>query len=387
MTWRTYLGRTMTGTLGTLLDVSAGSVGMSLNAHDDVQVTCSRASLDGVDPVFRSYRSGCLVVTYEDATGRERIISAAPISAAPTEDRKAGTVSFTGKGPGWLLEDRVLLDKDYSVAAAKDLRKATIRFHGDTWPSIVGEIVRLAMLKPGGWLPIVTPPRETGTRQHTYEGWNLANNGAWKRIQEITEVIGGPDVAFRPRWTDDAHTAFEWELLVGNDQQQTLPQDNTVVWDGTSPEGDVATIDVATDATGVAHRVYATGAGEGKTIALEVAQASALAEYMPLVEKVISDSDAEADKSGVSTLLQSKAAAGIATQQLDQIDLTVHADPLDKPAGTWWCGELARVVTEGWLDVPDGEHLLRMIATKYTLGSDIATVQCQADYLGEELAW
>ena len=387
MSWRVYLGRTATGTVGTLLDVSAGSVGMSLNGHDDVQVTCSRESLDGVDPVFRSYRSGCLIVTYEDESGVERIISAAPISAPPVQDRKAGTVTFTGKGPGWLLEDRILLDKDYPVATAKDLRKATIRFHGDTWPSIVGEIVRLAMLKPNGWLPIDTPPRATGTRQRTYEGWNIANNGAWKRIQEIIEVIGGPDVAFRPRWANPERTLFEWVLLVGTDQQQTLPQDNEVVWDGTSSEGDVAKVEVATDATGVAHRVYATGAGEGKTIALEVAQAAALAEYMPLVEKVISDSDAEADKTGVSTLLQSKAAAAVATQQLDQIDLTVRAHPLDKPVGTWWCGELARVVTEGWLDVPDGEHRLRMIAVKYTLGSDIATVQCQADYLGEELAW
>ena len=387
MTWRVHLGLTMTGMLGPVLDVSSGSVGLELNAHDDVKVTCSRASLDGVAPVWRSYRSGCLVVIYVDATGNERIVSAAPISAAPVEDRRAGTVTFTGAGPGWLLEDRVLLDQDYPVVAAKDLRKATIRFHGDTWPSIVGEIVRLAMMKPGGWLPIVTPPRETGKRQRTYECWNLANNGAWKRIQEITEVIGGPDVAFRPRWADDEHTAFEWELIVGNDQQRTLPQDRTVIWDGTSPDGDVATIDVATDATGVAHRVYATGAGEGKAIALEVAQASTIAEYMPFVERVISDSDAEADRNGVSKLLQSKAAAAVATQQLDQIDLTVHADPLGKPIGTWWCGELARVVTEGWLDVPDGEHLLRMIATDYTIGSDIVTVQCQADYLGEELAW
>ena len=108
---------------------------------------------------------------------------------------------------------------------------------------------------------------------------------------------------------------------------------------------------------------------------------------MPFVERVISDADAEADKDGVSKLLQSKAAAAVATQQLDQIDLTVHADPFGKPVGTWWCGELARVVTEGWLDVPDGEHLLRMIATDYTIGSNIVTVQCQADYLGEELAW
>lgn len=387
MTWRVDLGLTMTGQRGPLLDVSAGSVGMQLNAHDDVQVTCSRESLEGVSPWFRSYRSGCLLVSYTDESGEERLIAAAPISAAPVEDRQAGTVTFTGKGPGWLLEDRLLLDKDYPVATAKDAKKATIRFHGDTWSSIVGEIVRLAMAKPNGYLPIATPPRATGSRQRTYEGWNLSNNSAWKRIQEITEVIGGPDVAFRPRWADAAHTHFEWELLVGSDQQQTLPQDRTVAWDATTPDGDVAKIDVATDATGVAHRVYATGAGEGKGIALEVAQARTLAEHMPLVEKVISDSDAEADKNGVSTLLQSKAAAAVASQQLDQIDVTVHADPLDQPIGTWWCGELAHITTEGWLDVPDGEHLLRMIAVKYQLGSDIATVQCQADYLGEELAW
>lgn len=388
MTWAAYLGRAMTGEVGPKLDVASGTLSVTLNDHDEVSLVVARDSLDGVAPDFWRVRAGALVVTYTDAHGVERLVSVCAVSAPPAESRKAGTVTLTGRGPGWLLETRVLLDKEYPAATAGDARKATIRFHADTFPSIIGEVVRLGMAKRNGWLPIVTPPREQGTRRRTYEGWNFSNNGVWKRIKEMTEVINGPDVAFRPEWANEERTAFRWRLIAGTEAQPTLPQERTVLWDATAADSPVSEMTVTSDASGIAHRVYTTGAGEGAAIAVAVAEVAELSEYMPMVEVVMSDADAEQDDaSGSSALLRSKAEARLATEALDQVSLSVNADPSDEPIGTWWCGELAKVNAAGWLDVPDGEHLLRVIAAKYTFGSDVVALECQADALGEELAW
>ncbi|GAA1333069.1 hypothetical protein GCM10009592_26450 [Brachybacterium rhamnosum] len=388
MTWSAYLGRTMTGEVGPKLDVTSGTLNMALNDHDDLTLVIARDSLDGVEPDFWRVRAGALVITYTDAHDVERPVTVCAVSDPPAENRAAGTVTLKGKGPGWLFERRVLLDKEYPVATAGDARKATIRFHGDTFPSIIGEVLRLGMAKRNGYLPLVTPPRETGKRVRTYAGWNFANNEVWKRVKEMTEVINGPDVAFRPEWANEQRTAFRWRLTVGTEAQPTLPQERTVLWDATSVDSSVSSMTVTSDATGIAHRVYTTGAGEGAAIAVAVAEVAELSEYMPFVEVVTSDADAEQDDaSGSSALLKSKAEARLATEALDQVSLTVNADSSDEPIGTWWCGELAVVNAEGWLDVPDGEHLLRVIAAKYTYGSDVVALECQADALGEELAW
>ncbi|UEJ82636.1 siphovirus ReqiPepy6 Gp37-like family protein [Brachybacterium halotolerans subsp. kimchii] len=391
--WRVYLGLSMLGELGQRIPIAwqSGTVRHTLNDHDEVKIVTSLGALDGIAKEFRTVRAGCLIVTYTDAFGIERIVSATPISKPVKQDRDARTITIEGKGPTWLLEDRVVTDRDYQPDDYAGLRKSTVAVTGRSFAAIISLIIRLtARERRQGFLPLVLPNElEKGDHERTYEGYNVANNGAWKRIEEITQVIGGPDIQFRPRWRDDERTRFEWEVLVGTDAQQTLPQARELNWDATVPGSDVATMEVTSSAETIAHRVYATGAGEGAAIALSMAEMPALPEYMPLVETAISDSDAEIDdaNTGTSKLLTQKAQAALLNNALDQITMTVNADPRDQPIGTWWCGEQARVTTKGWLDVPDGEHKLRIIQTEYTLGSDLVTVDCQEDYLGEDLTW
>ena len=76
----------------------------------------------------------------------------------------------------------------------------------------------------------------------------------------------------------------------------------------------------------------------------------------------------------------------MATQALDQISLSIFSDET-APIGSWHVGDLVEVVTRGWLEVPDGAHLLRAIAAKYDLGSNKVDVELQQDRLGAELAW
>lgn len=386
--WRVYLGLTMTGDIGTRLRVASGSLTHTLNGHDEARVTFDRASLDGVEQQWWAYRSGALVISYVGGDGLERLVSVCPISSAvPEENREDGTVTVEGKGVSWLLEDRVVLTEDYTARDALALRSTAVIIRDKTFRAIAAEIVHQATSgKLQGHLPIALPSRtERGTHDRTYEGYNVANNGAWKRLQELTEVIGGPDLQLRPEYANDEGTRFQWRLLVGTDQQQTLPQTQDVLLDGTAPDTEVASISVTSDATLVAHRVYATGAGEGAAVALAQADVPRIPQYMPLVEKTISDSDAEGSTG--RALLQRKAQGALFASHMDQVSLTIRSNPDSLPIGSWWCGELAQVVTAGWLAVPDGELLLRMISTKYSLGSDVVNIECQEDTLGGDYAW
>lgn len=382
MTWRAYLLETMTGLKGQQLDITGGSVGIELNAIEDIPVTASRASLDGVAPHWWAPWSGGVLVTWEDEWIEETPIAAGPITRPLTENITAGTVGIQARGIGAVLERRQLLAQDFRPGDEAALASSVCAWSGLDLGSIIGRIVTAATSKRNGWLPISVPADRAGTRQRTdYEGWNLANNQVWKRIMEITEVIGGPDVMLRPRWADEARTRIEWVLATGTEAQPAIAQDRTVLWDTTAEKSPVARLDVASDASRLTHRAYATGAGEGAGTAVRIAEVAQIPERMPLLETVVTDSDTED-----GDLLAGKAAGALSTQALDQLSLQVVSTDVS-PIGSWHVGDEAQVVTQGRLHVPDGEHLLRIIAAKYDLGSSAAQVECQPERLGEELTW
>lgn len=371
----------MTGELGQELNVSSGSVSVDLNGIESISLVVSRDSLSGVPRAWWSPWAGCVVVTYTSPWLTETIIAAGPLTDPPVEDRAAATVSLTAKGFGALLEKRIALAGDFTPGDEDALKRSVLAFQDVDLGTIAGGIVTAATSKSAGWAPVVVPPGRAGTRMRTYEGWNLANNNAWKRIRELTEVINGPDVMFRPRWEDESRTRFEWVLCTGTESQPAIGQDRPVVWDATSRDSPVASMSVSSSAELMASRAYCTGAGEGAGVAVAIAEAPAVPDKMPLLETVLSDTDAE----NVPLLLE-KARAALVSQPIEQVSLTVHSQA-DAPFGTWQVGDEVEVVSEGWLSVPDGSHNLRLISAKYTFGSDIASVECQQETLGRELSW
>jgi len=381
VTWRAYLGKTMTGQVGPQLDAVGGSLDDVLNDVKKATVVATEASLDGVSREWWSVWAGCVLVSFEDWYQPETLIAACPITSPVKQDRKTGTVTFDCAGVEALLDRRVVLDRDYRPGDEEKLRHSTIAWDGVSLGSIVGRVVEKAIRKRNGFLPIVISAEEKARRQRTYEGWNLANNGAWKRIKEITEVIGGPDVAFRAEWANEERTQFQWRLVTGTEAQPSIAQKVTPVWDATAARSPVAAISVTSSAEALANRVYCTGAGEGAGTLVKMAEAGTIPEWFPLLENVITDSDSENQD-----LLKQKAEAGVATQALDQISLSIFSDET-APIGSWHVGDQVEVVTRGWLEVPDGSHLLRVIAAKYNLDSNKVDVELQQDRLGAELAW
>lgn len=69
-------------------------------------------------------------------------------------------------------------------------------------------------LTRNGSLPIVLPAEITGTETRTYPGYDLANVG--ERMQQLTQVINGPEIEFRPEYTDSTRRAVRWPMRIGN---------------------------------------------------------------------------------------------------------------------------------------------------------------------------
>lgn len=378
MTWRAYLGLTMTGEVGAQLDWSSGSLSVSINEIEDLSATVTQASLDGVGRHWWSPLSGALLLSWEGPQG-EVLMGAGPLVEPPAEEQSHQRVGLKAQGIGAILAQRPI-PGDFGPGEEDQLKATTLEWSGVSLGSLVGRIVGQATSKRVGWLPIVVPAEVAADRQRTYEGWNLGNNMAWKRIVEITEVIGGPDVAFRPRFVPGSNrTRFEWVLVTGTEAQPSIAQTSPILWDTTSDASCVASVALVSSAAGLAHRVYATGTGQGAGIALAIAE-SAPPQYVPLIEAVIADSDAEGE------LLRARAEAALSTAVTDQLNLGIASEG-QGTFGTWQVGDTADVQVQGWLGIPDGTWPAKIIGASYTLGSRIATVKTQPAVYGKEWQW
>lgn len=389
MTWCAYLLRVTDGTKGARLELADadGSWSIPLNAVEDGSVTVPKAQLRRIAPEWWRPWQGGVLVCYVRRDGSEVPWIAGPIVQPPAETREMATLTFQGIGA--LLARRVVTARDYGqnpdYPAASDmvwLARSKAAFKGMSLGTIGQEVVKLATsAKLGGHLPITFPsPRETGAglNERTYEGFNLANNGAFKRLTELTGVRNGPDIAFRPEWADGAQSRIVWAMHHGTVAQPTIAQAWTMDLDTTSSRSPVADIAVTTDGGGLVNRVYQTGAGEGAGTLIRLAQdTSQLADGMPLLEAVGSTSDSDNP-----ALLQEHAESTLAAGKAPITQITVQVDGSDMRAevGRWHVGDEVRVtIGDEWLSVRAGTTGKRIIAAKGDLSSAMVDLEFQDD--------
>lgn len=383
MTWVAHLVRTMDGRLGAQLDMaSEGSWSIPVNGIEDFSVTVPKSQLRRLERAWWENMRTSVVVSWVGSDGAPVPWVAGPIIAPPSEDRDTATLSC--RGIGAVLEKRVVLDLEPAESpsdAQRALATSAVRLRGMSLGTIAQEVVKRATaLKVGGYLPIAFgSPRETGTglNERNYEGFNLANNGAWKRLTELTRVKGGPDIAFRPRWADE--TGFlEWVMVHGTRAQPTIAQEWTMDVDTTSKMSPVADVSVATDAGRLSNRVYWTGAGEGAGTLIRVVQdTSRLDGQMPLLEVVGATSDSE---NGALVLQHARAELAGGRAPVTQITVTIDGSDPRCEIGRWRVGDAARLTMgDDWLTVKPGTSPKRIIAAKGSWDSAMVVLEFQDD--------
>lgn len=359
--YKLYFLRTTTGEVGSVIDAPASSWSVTLNKTETLTATVMKSQLRKQDPIWYEPYSGGMLLTFTDVYGYERPIVAGPITDWGGET--LDTLELSGEGIRAIFAKRTV---------GKNLS-----FTGMSLGEIAWRLCEEGMDKPGGKLPIThRQPYEKADHQRTYERWNLANNMVDKRLTEISEVEGGPDLMFRPEWVDDTHTRIRWVFVHGNDTVPYIPQDRDPDFDLTAKMGDTSEASLTSSGADLTTRVWVTGSGEGEGVVREYAEdLSKLNHSLPFLEIVESDSDQSDRKE-----LQKKARGYLLaySKMIDQLSLSVDMNSKKNPLGTYYVGDTAKVnIGDYWLSIPAGLKDMRLIKMSGSLGSNTVKLEFQ----------
>jgi hypothetical protein len=286
-----------------------------------------------------------------------------PIVAGPIITRPSESADFVTIGCGGI---RTILAKRLVINEYSDwtpLAKSYKYWSGMSLGTIAKRVVSQAQAKSGGSLPIsYALPDElvaNGGADHerTYRGFNLQNVNAHDVLNKLSNVIGGPDIMFKPKLINDNQLTFV--MWTGTDRQPRIYQQKTAVWDTTPSRGFV--VDMSTISTGSyqSFRTFSTGAGQDAGLLIKVAtNEGPLQAQFPLLETVVNVGNSENPKvvadHGLSNLWANK-------EPLLEVQMTIRADGV-VPLGEFWPGDLVQVITQGWLSLPDGMTEMRLLS-------------------------
>ena len=366
--WRAYLVHTSTGQVGPQIDPDGGSWSIELNGVETGQVTVRKADLGRVPAKWFTPWWGSVLLTYTHQ-GIERPIVAGPITGWSAETAEALTLEFSGI--------RRVLERRTVTVEYPDGMNVDAKFANVSLGTLAWRIVDLALDKPGGRLPIIHgTPDESGTESRTFYAWDVANLNAETALQEVIDTEGGPDVMFRPTFTDDSHSFLRWVMVHGTKASPVIGQTFVPDWDTTPAKSMVESVSLQSSADHLATRVWATGAGEGKGTLVRVAtDATFLEAGGVFLETVYSEPDRT---NGNALLAYAKGQLQTLGDMIDQVSLGVRASDARAPLGSWFVGDKAAVTLAGWLSIPDGTHQMRIIGASGDL-EDAVTIQFQED--------
>lgn len=200
--------------------------------------------------------------------------------------------------------------------------------------------------------------------ESVYKDYNVGSHSCRQILDAIAASDNGPDLQFRPYLADNQHIRFR--LLGGSDASIYLNQDRVLSLDSAPYGGTLENLHA--DWAAPYMRVYATGAGQGKSMICDLEQDLTLVQRghdpWPLRETTISDSSALA-----WTTLASAARGRLQANSRPVAQFTgeLHANDTDSmgnvlhPLGSFWPGEMFHVAIEGFPDWPDGTYNMRLM--------------------------
>jgi hypothetical protein len=254
------------------------------------------------------------------------VLQAGPIISADFRDDGSNVVTLGGAGLWAIYDARVTINSGWvagqSIAApAADLGMGPQALH-----TLAKYLVTNDYARPGHVVPVTWPDDIAGPDVRNYTGYDLAPVG--QRLDELTKVEGGPDVEFRPRWSDNTQTQIYWEMRIGNPQLGNLGAPHA--WDygrGLTQLG------VGIDASNLETTHFTRGGGTDRASLFGYAASTELTSVgFPALERV----DGDHTSASTQSVLDSWASAHLATygQQVSIKTATVRMDGTDGSQAT-----------------------------------------------------
>lgn len=399
--WTAHLFQMTSGQIGPRLNFETMDWSIELNGTENISMTLRKSDLPAVDLNYwlSPWWAGvCLFWNGQP-------IVAGPIITRPSESFTVVTIGCGGIRS--MLAKRVVAE-DMANTGWANFNQGLVTFSGLSLGTIAKRVVDISQQKTGGRLPITYAMPDEGvsaipaglpacnfedgstgpnpcywdaqvqgnglgesfafidgeyiyesdsSHERNYRSFNVSNLGCDDVLTKLSNVIGGPDIMFRPKLLRPDLLTFE--LWTGTEKQPRIYQKYTPVWDTTPSKGMVSNMNVIVTGTYQTSRVYATGAGQDEgTLMQVVTDDSLLQKGYPLLETVINDGSSENPN---VILDHARSELDVNNGSLLEIQMAVRADgPI--PLGSFWPGDLVEIVTTGWLSLPDGVNRMRLLS-------------------------
>lgn len=384
MTWNACVYDTMTGLLGQRLDVPSFTWSMTVSdssfsttrdkgvGEDELSgLELPWSQIPGGTPTARADALMCgkrgLMLFWHsplddaDSLGTPVLGGVFGVRSSTAQDVSVSLDSILS-----VLGDRLLVHEDGFGTNASHTAPGKFEWSGLSLRAIACEVIRQCTeAKPAGTLPIDLPwLGEQGQHQRMdYQDWDVQNQSCQQILTKLANVVGGPDMQFRPYLSDSQHVRYRFEA--GSDGDVYLGQKTVHSLDWHPYGGTLE--DLKVDRMAPTMRVYATGAGSDKATMCCLAEDLTLcrtSDPWPLREGAYSDSDTK-----TYGVLESHAKARLAagSKPLMQLSGTVSADDVDASGmplhrlGSFWPGEVFDVSITGYPDLPDGIYRQRLM--------------------------
>lgn len=378
MSWVFYLGDTTTGLIDCPIDIPSVSWSMTVSdsslsttkergvGEENVSsLTIPWSAVPGDTPARRSsalssYRRYLCMCWRDDDTDQNS--PGVPYLIGSIGKRKDTLLdtSFSLDSFFSLLQNRLVVPEKTYGKGQNGTTNSTVRLENLSYRGIACAIGDLCTnQKPGGTLPIDwTYLGEKGTRAREYTGFDIQNNSGYKLLTNLTNLVNGPDIQFRPYLYDSSH--FRVQFIAGSDSDQRLGQ--STVHRLTCFPGGGTLQNVTVDRDGPIMRVYGSGSGTDQAQICYLAEDLSLVKQTdpyPLVELAYSDSDTDnldVLKSHSNSRLEANSVP------IMQVSGEIHFNDKDTPKpGSLWPGEMVEVAIDGFPTLPDGIYKMRIM--------------------------
>jgi hypothetical protein len=370
-----FIGDLLTGRRLQPLQVVAGSWSDVLNAAGTISCTVTLRDPDLKKlGLFNSATPGKSFLAVSEG---DTVLQAGPIWLHEWNP-DSGLLTISGAGMWSYFDHRALLP----VLAGRvpsdpttDTRfmpvDAARPWPTDTRTSLQGiarALVAQAQTHTGGNVPVILPTEIPGASERDYRGSDVAFVG--ERLKDLTNVIGGPDIRFTPRFTPDM-LGVEWVMQIGTPTQPLLFSPQRAKFFVGLSESSVSGLSLSVDGSEVGSQAFAIG-GRSEDVALtSVSTDSTLLDAgFPLLDLV----DSSRSTVGIIDTLQAYsdelALRGRSTTQTMSFSHKANQRPF---LSSYNVGDFVTVDVREDDYIPDDEYALRLVSRSGDqTGDDVA---------------
>ncbi|MFD5089315.1 hypothetical protein ACFWMR_01845 [Amycolatopsis thailandensis] len=280
---------------------------------------------------------------------------------SPDDDKTKLVVAF--KGFWELLNRRLLHNENWNPATAKITDPSADLSITDSLPNIGRTIADHALgwhHRPGSDLPLDLPPvlPGGGTHVRNYRGYEAAYVG--QRLQELTQVDGGPDMLFQPYLTTSGGFRYiRHRMLIGN---PLLTQPGAPLrFDYNST---LVSLSIAGDGSALANTAFVKGTGnEAGTLFGYATDTTLIDAGWPALDMVDTNHTSADQQSTLDGW--AKADIQLYGSQPEQWQAVVRADA-DPPLGSYTPGHFADYSVKGHHWLPSGIYSYRILGVSHS---------------------